>query len=928
MNYNPTRKISIQMKKSRTALIPGLLCTTALTAQAQTPFGEFSEPDFPFHTCTLNLSEFAEAQKGGLQFPALNQVPRAIVLKLGNGRHVCWDPDLLRMAGWWEGGFVEMQGMASFSYHPDKAKTKVSPGTKKVPRIEGQLRLANRVAPGWTTGESPSFNDPRPPAPIPAEKGLGALPLSMGKWNGLYRSGSKIVLSYDVAGIPIEENYDTGEELADHTLCRNFRTLTQTSENLHLAIATIPGASPLTYDKEKKLTFTRHGKGGNMVTAFGILGPNKAIQVNAKDNHHIYLTIPKGTQPTLFKLIVWQGMESDLKALGYLSNNNIQTPNPKQGGSSLWPDTEVTEIPQAEPNKAELATSIKSETIPLPIPNRWKRNVRPVSVTPWKKHAHAALTFDGDVWIMLEGKSPSKPFIKWKRYASGLHEPLSIESQDGQLIVFSRNGLIRLHDFNNDMEADFYENLSNQFTQTIETREYANSLELLPGGKGFLIVKGGIQAGSQGIHNNHLLQISPDGKTATSLASGLREGFVAAHPTNGEIYATDQQGNWIPSTPIHLVKPGDFYGFQMPAREGGFPATAEPICWIPHASARSGTDIFWTPEDFGEFPGQMFLVDYYRPGILQVFVDRSDPKQFQGASRLLPLEFKHPLLKASTDPETKQIYLAGMQIFGSVAPEIGGITRLSAISAPSFQPTGARVTQGGILLSFNQPLDFTKATQADIVLKRWNYQRTEKYGSGHFKLDGSPGAEMLGKSAVYVSPDLKSLFIAIPGMKPVHTLEAAFKLSSQKGMSLEDTIWLTAHHLPVFDIEKEGYFKVPLRVARNEDNGTKAPASAKEGEKLYTTLGCIACHSLDGTQGKRPGPSFKGLPGSQRKLADNSTVTADEAYLRESILQPDAKTIEGFQDSEVRMPPYLGILDQQQLDSLVLFLMGQTGEVQ
>jgi hypothetical protein len=70
------------------------------------------------------------------------------------------------------------------------------------------------------------------------------------------------------------------------------------------------------------------------------------------------------------------------------------------------------------------------------------------------------------------------------------------------------------------------------------------------------------------------------------------------------------------------------------------------------------------------------------------------------------------------------------------------------------------------------------------------------------------------------------------------------------------------------------------------------PALVAKGQQLSTQLGCIACHSPTGAQ--LVGPTWKGLAGGQVPLADNQTVAADDAYLRESILQPDAKIHRGF----------------------------------
>ena len=76
---------------------------------------------------------------------------------------------------------------------------------------------------------------------------------------------------------------------------------------------------------------------------------------------------------------------------------------------------------------------------------------------------------------------------------------------------------------------------------------------------------------------------------------------------------------------------------------------------------------------------------------------------------------------------------------------------------------------------------------------------------------------------------------------------------------------------------------------------TAAPAAgdAERGRAVAQANGCVACHSQDGSVGV--GPSWQGLLGSQEKLADGGSVTVDDAYLRESILDPDAKITDGFQ---------------------------------
>ena len=70
------------------------------------------------------------------------------------------------------------------------------------------------------------------------------------------------------------------------------------------------------------------------------------------------------------------------------------------------------------------------------------------------------------------------------------------------------------------------------------------------------------------------------------------------------------------------------------------------------------------------------------------------------------------------------------------------------------------------------------------------------------------------------------------------------------------------------------------------------PALVARGKVLYSADGCSACHSLTGTAGV--GPSFKGVAGSKVTLETGQTITADDAYLQQSITSPDVQIVKGF----------------------------------
>ncbi|MEX0686644.1 MAG: cytochrome c oxidase subunit II [Balneolales bacterium] len=90
---------------------------------------------------------------------------------------------------------------------------------------------------------------------------------------------------------------------------------------------------------------------------------------------------------------------------------------------------------------------------------------------------------------------------------------------------------------------------------------------------------------------------------------------------------------------------------------------------------------------------------------------------------------------------------------------------------------------------------------------------------------------------------------------------------------------------------------------------------AELGKETYTQQGCNACHSLDG--GPSVGPTFQGLFNSDRSLTDGTTVTVDEDYIRESILEPQAKLVEGYPPV---MPSYAGRVNERQIEGLIEYI--------
>ena len=99
------------------------------------------------------------------------------------------------------------------------------------------------------------------------------------------------------------------------------------------------------------------------------------------------------------------------------------------------------------------------------------------------------------------------------------------------------------------------------------------------------------------------------------------------------------------------------------------------------------------------------------------------------------------------------------------------------------------------------------------------------------------------------------------------------------------------------------------------DDGASAELSpqAAAGRRIANSAGCSACHGGNGQGGI--GPAYVGLYGSQRELEDGTTVTADDAYLTESIRDPGARIVAGYSQ---RMPD--NSLDDDEIAQVVAYI--------
>jgi cytochrome c2 len=159
-----------------------------------------------------------------------------------------------------------------------------------------------------------------------------------------------------------------------------------------------------------------------------------------------------------------------------------------------------------------------------------------------------------------------------------------------------------------------------------------------------------------------------------------------------------------------------------------------------------------------------------------------------------------------------------------------------------------------------------------------------------------------------------------------------FKLSTIQNVVLDQIRFPTnGSGMPANLVKGQDAKDVSAYVARCAAADPKKPAdkaacpgiatTGKGGQGLYASLGCQGCHSIDGS--KSTGPTFKGLYGSKVTLTTGQTVTADDQYLLEAIIDPDKEIVKGYQPGVMTSVIKKGQIKEDQAKQLVDFIKKQ-----
>ena len=877
----------------------------AVSADDARGWGEFVEPGFPFVAATVDARQIPD---GAID---QNLIVRGVVVFLGNDTYACYDTDLVRLGVVWQGGFLDYKSMASHTYYHQGKKN--HGGQEWVSKPQGQCITATGLYPG-AQGLKLSLADPRPPGPDPREIGRGPVDASLAQWKGLHVMGDRAMVKYSVRETLVREVL---EGVPQHSPGAYLRTFSIGPNRNRIKLVLGDGLGQVM--RSRSDVWVQSG-GDVKAQGFELIGDSGASLL-VEDGGVVVLAIEASQRKRDFGVLAYRGERASPAVLQDLSSGlRNRFPDVRDAASKHWPEPVLTR------GRLGQGDGFVVDEIRLPELNPWKRQVRVADLVFLPDESAAVVTFDGDVW-RLSNLDASLDALRWTRMASGLHEPQSINFRDGKLFVYTRNGLIRLNDLNGDGEIDFYETFSNRFTQTAETREFPNDSVVTRDGS-FYLAKPGQQAAHQGLHNGSILHVSPDGKNVNVVASGFRQPYLGYRASTDFLTASDQQGHWVPTTPVHWVRRDRHYGFR-PSTEIVPPAheTTAPICWIPHRVVQSATSQVWVDSDkMGPLSGRLICLDYYRANLMLVHFD-SDETPVQGGVSGLSLPVDLPVLKGDVNPHDEWLYLSGFQIWGSKAKPWSGIRRVRYLGKAAAFPTTVRSVREGLILGFDRALDEGTARDlANYHVGRWNYRRTKNYGSGYYKLNGEPGTELVGASGVVLSSDRRSVLIVVPDMKATMQMELVYRLRDEEGQSLEGSAYATVHHVQEADLDAWGISRAEVEIALSKEpdllttQAETGEVSAALGQQLYQTMGCMACHSIDGTTAGRSGPTLRGVYGSLREFQKGKPRQANDQYIAESILNPPKNILKEFATSDIGMPSYEGILNESQIKSLTAFI--------
>lgn len=477
----------------------------------------------------------------------------------------------------------------------------------------------------------------------------------------------------------------------------------------------------------------------------------------------------------------------------------------KTGGSGVWgevamiPHSHLEEKdirpmvdyilslePRAKPEKKQSAkTAIQPETPTRPgfgaalagihpaydvttiHPESFKPRVGGLAFLPDGKLLVTTWDSVGGVYILEGVESGDSSKVTVKRFAEGLSEPLGITVVDGEIFVLQKHELTQLIDEDGDGTADQYKTICNSFGATADFHEFAYGLVWKDGyfyanlGLAMRLMSNELQDPDRG----KTIRISKDG-IWEEVVSGLRQCNGIGIGVDGEIFLTENQGQWVPACKLIHLRQGDFHGCQFGWGDTYAGRTmAAPALWLPHDEIANSPGEPTIMQD-GPYVGQMLFGEVTHGGIKRVFLEKING-DYHGCVFRFTQGLEAGINRMRWGPDGG-LYVGGVGMNGNWGwnGKKYGLQRMKYNGHNVFEMLAVRQREDGFEITFTEPLAEGTEKMMDIFtsIQQWYYEPTAAYGGPKL------GKETLDIGKLTVSEDRQKVTISLSGLKPGHVV--------------------------------------------------------------------------------------------------------------------------------------------------------------
>lgn len=415
----------------------------------------------------------------------------------------------------------------------------------------------------------------------------------------------------------------------------------------------------------------------------------------------------------------------------------------------------------------------------------------------------AVCTWDerGAVYL-ISGMDSREP--KVSLFAEGLGEPLGIAYWKGDIYVTQKGEVTRLRDTDGDGTADEFLTVASGWPVSQNYHEF--TFNLVPFQGSFYVtssvpLRSGNTNYMPGTHGSmpisngpgSWIKIDPVTGKWEILATGLRTPNGMAVGVDGEMFVADNQGSWLPSSVLYILKPGTKYLHQE--APDGKPEPKNVVVWFPHGEIGNSPSEMTLIAD-GVYRGQMLIGDVTHGGLKRIALERVNG-DYQGAV------FRHSQgLEAGVNRlvwgDDGSLFVGGVGSNGNWN-HLGhrfGLQRLKPTGKVPFEMHDISIRKDGFVVSFTHSIP---ANSTDLLVKanirQWRYESDLIYGGP--KLDD----ERLAVRSVQVSEDGKQAFFSVDGLKPGHVVYFNLRgLKSDSGMEMwSPEGWYTISQVPLLE---------------------------------------------------------------------------------------------------------------------------------